>query len=133
MKHFENPWNPSWEEIHAWGYRKRAKHPCQDWELALLWKGFEDLYIELASDDSCPKQKFFLSILYFRVGDAVRSKYQTCSEHDLRDFIAKAENVTHANIKLWQERSLNLLLSPESFRYHDWCGGNLAKKSAPKG
>ena len=126
MASFSDPWNPTWPEISDWAFDLEAGHPCQDWELALLWRGFEDLYLELAADESCPKSGFFLSLLYLIVGDQVRRLPDSQIAFNLKDFIAKADRFNCRALEVWQQRSRDLLRHPEKFDYDQWCAGGLA-------
>ena len=73
LKHrpFVDPWNPSPGEIRAWAYDAESLEPCQDFKLALSWSWHEKALLECASDDRCPKRRYFLDVLYLIVGNAV--------------------------------------------------------------
>ena len=129
MSAISDPWNPMPAEIREWAYTADAKFPCEDWDLALLWTGFEDLFLEFAGDDNCPNQQFFLSMLYLMVGDSVRRGVDHHVEFNLKDFIRKARKYDHEALRVWSSRSQNLLRNPECFDYEDWCSGRLAEKS----
>ncbi len=96
--------------------------------MALLWQGYEDLYLELAADDNCPRNQFFLSILYLLVGDQVRRGTDYQVEFNLRDFIAKADAFNNKALQSWQARSIDLLSHPEKFDFEQWCAGGLASE-----
>ncbi len=128
MVTFADPWNPTWSEINDWAFDATAQDPCQDWGLALLWQGFEDLYLELAANDNCPKNRFFLSILHLMVGDQVRRTPDAQVAFDLKDFIAKADRFDSKALTTWQTRSSDLLRHPEKFDYDQWCAGGLASE-----
>ena len=66
-----DPWNPMPDEVREWAYDAEALAPCEDWDLALSWAQHERAYLELASDEACPKRRYFLAVLYLMVGDAV--------------------------------------------------------------
>ena len=120
------PWNPSSSEIREWAFDPESLAPCEDWDLALSWAQDERVYLDLASDDSCPKRRFFLSLIYLMVGDAVRSDFNVRPRPIIEGFIALGDEYRHHDIQLWQRRSRLLLLNPDSFDYADWCGGRLA-------
>ena len=126
MPEIKDPWNPTWSEIRQWAYDVDAEAPCQDWDLSLLWRGYEDLYLELAVSVDCPKKRFFLSILYLMVGDQVRSGTDHQAMFNLKAFIAKADAFDDKAIQAWQSRSIDLLNHPEKFDYEQWCAGGLA-------
>lgn len=50
--------NPTVEEIRLWAYSE-DEWPHDEWDLFLSWTREVDLFIELATDHSCPKQFFF--------------------------------------------------------------------------
>jgi hypothetical protein len=115
-----DPWNPSWEEILAWA-NSFDPDPCQDWELACVWKeGYFADYVRLAASKECPRRRFFLHLLYLATGDRVRRGHPRWQVESL---IAKGDGIRHPDIRRWQERSLALLAAPETFEYFDWGGG----------
>jgi hypothetical protein len=124
-----NPWNPSVDDIRQWAYDLGALAPCQDWELALEWAQHERLYLDLASDESCPKWRFFLGVLYLMVGDAVRTQFRNQPRALIEAFIARGEDYTDLHIKHWQKRSRELLEHPEQFDYRKWCGFGFANET----
>jgi len=124
---FRDPWNPSIEEVLEWAYDPDAEDPCQDWDLALTWVGYQTDYIRLACDKNCPKKLFFLHMLYLMVGDPVRSNYRSVSKEALLEFVQKGRYTSDQDVQLWHDRSLELLNDPGKFNYIDWCGGGLAR------
>ena len=61
-----------------WAFNKNAMSPEQDFDLMVACDpDFRDIILELASNDQCPKQLFFLRCIYIIIGDAVRSNYNT--------------------------------------------------------
>ena len=126
---FNDPWNPSSYEVKEWAYTIGAIEPCQDWDLSLAWVGFEDDFIGYASDASCPNADYFLHILYFMVGDSVRSKFNSTHESSVREFIKLGYASKNHKVRLWAQRATNLINHPEAFDYESWCGGQLAKSA----
>jgi len=122
-----DPWNPSVEDVLEWAYDPSSEDPCQDWDLALTWVGHQAEYIRLACDKNCPKREFFLHMLYLMVGDPVRSNYRSVSKEAVLAFIQQGRYTSDQDVQLWRERSLELLKKPDTFNYHDWCGGGLAR------
>ena len=123
MKH---PWNPSNAELREWAFDADSEIPHTDFDLALTWLGDERLYFSLAADDSCPKRRFFLSLLYFMVGHAVRTRFRDWPRPIIDGMVANGDNYSHADIRTWQQRSRELLANPDAFDYDDWCSGRLA-------
>jgi hypothetical protein len=72
-----NPSNPSSEDIRRWAFDAGAEEPVQDWDLLLSTVAQENFFLELASNDDCPKSEFFLALLYLITGDAVRTDYKS--------------------------------------------------------
>jgi hypothetical protein len=124
----EDPWNPTAQEIEEWAFDRKSLEPAQDWMLALTWKREEKLYLELASNDKCPKQKYFLQLHYFIVGDAVRSKFQTNEQAIIKGFIEKGKAYSDSGVVKWIQRSEELIKHPDQFHYGLWCGGKLANQ-----
>jgi hypothetical protein len=124
-----SPYNPSAEDLRLWAYDAESFEPKQDWDLVLSWTPYDDLFMEFASDLKCPKTDYFLALLYFIVGDAVRKNCQTETKHDIEALLQKAEkHFPNHRIYLWVRRSRDLLAHPDTFRYGDWCAGILARK-----
>lgn len=128
MNYFANPWNPQPEEIRAWAYDANAPWPHQDFDLALSWARHEKAYLDLAADVTCPKQNFFLSMLYRVVGDAIRHEYKSVPKPILLGFIERGSSYTAPGIREWQTRSMALISDPSQFDYYLWCAGGYAQK-----
>lgn len=124
----QDPWNPSASEIEEWAFNKKVVEPTQDWMMALCWKREEKLYLDLASNNECPKRKYFLKLLYFIVGDAVRSDYTTNEQLIISGFVDRGRSYNHPDIVKWVIRSAELMAKPSMFQYGNWCGGKLASK-----
>jgi hypothetical protein len=123
-EHFHNPWNPTAEEVRAWAYDADATHD-QDWELAVIHSGYDELLIELAADSSCPNAGFFLACLYLLVGDYVRTEGRSQPGLDLPALFERAESTTDPDLHLWVVRSRDLIRHPEKFDYKRWCCGSI--------
>ena len=122
-----DPWNPSADDVRAWAADPVATEPCQDWDLALSWARHDGTYLRLASDDACPNRRFLLRVLYLIVGDAVRTGYRSATRIDVEALLARGAGHRHPDVRLWRERSHDLLAHPEAFDYDDWCAGGLAR------
>jgi hypothetical protein len=123
-----DPWNPSPDEIREWAYDATGLAPCEDFDLALEWTRHERALFECASDENCPKQDFFLHVLYLTVGDAVRSNYHSTARPILEGFIKRGDGYPHKAIQNWQKRSRTLMKYPDQFDYQAWCAGGLVRK-----
>jgi len=122
-----SPYNPSAEDLSHWAYDASAMEPVQDWDIILSKCPYEPLYMQFASSRNCPKQEYFLSLLYFIVGDAVRTNYQTRSRDDVERLLKDAEqNFPAYWVHLWMKRARALIAGQQEFRYDDWCAGALA-------
>ncbi|HEY8993837.1 MAG TPA: hypothetical protein VIM71_04075 [Lacunisphaera sp.] len=121
--------NPIADDIRRWAFTPDAEEPVQDWDLLLAATDQEDLFMELASDDACPNAEYLLGVLYFIVGDAVRTEYRTHSKAHIEGLLKKAEaRFPKRCIYLWVQRSKYLMVHPESFHYDEWCAGILARR-----
>lgn len=128
---FHDPWNPTHDEVVAWAFDADALAPDQDFHLALSWaRSLERTYVDLASDEKCPKRRFFLDVLYLMIGDAVRSQFRSVARPLVEGFIELGDGIEHPDIRLWQSRSRRLLKHPKEFSYEAWCGGGLARTAA---
>ena len=124
-----SPQNPNAEEITHWAYDARAGEPVQDWDIVLAGCPYESLYMKFASSSDCPKQEYFLAVLYLIVGDTVRTQYQTRSREDVERLLAEAEQRFPSHcVHLWTKRARELIAGQRVFRYDDWCGGVLARE-----
>ena len=124
-----DPYNPIAEDIRRWAFDAEAKEPVQDWDLMLSTVAQEDLFLELASNDECPKADFFLALLYLIAGDAVRTGYRSHPRDAVESLLKKAEaRYPKRCIYLWIRRSKHLMAHPEEFQYDDWCAGVLARE-----
>jgi hypothetical protein len=123
----EDPWNPSAKEIEGWAFDAQSLEPEQDWDLALCWKREETLYLELASNEECPKRKYFVHILYLIVGDAVRAEYKNVPKPIIEGFVERGSQYSHPDIKTWAQRSKQLMKNPTLFNYEEWCAGKHAQ------
>jgi hypothetical protein len=124
-----SPYNPLAEDIRRWAFDVGAEEPVQDWDLILADVDQDELFLELASDDACPKADYFLALLYLIVGDAVRTDYVGCNKDRIEALLKKSEaSFPKRCIYLWAKRSKHLIAHPEAFQYDDWCAGFLARK-----
>jgi hypothetical protein len=127
MPAMPDPWKPTPDEIREWAYKRDAVEPCQDWDLALAWTRHEQALFECTADDHCPNRRFILGVLYLVVGNAVRSGFRTVARPIIEGFIARGDEFAHSDIRLWQQRSKELLQHPEMFDYQYWCAGGFAQ------
>jgi membrane dipeptidase len=122
-----DPYCPAAEEIRAWAANPDALEPVQDWDICVDWLNCPDLILSLATDASCPKQSYFLHILYFLVGSAVRSRFQSPRKLEIEILLDKGRGVDHPLVAEWLRKSEELLASPGLFDYELWCAGGLAR------
>lgn len=122
----KDPWNPQKEELRQWAFDADLPWPEQDFDLAVSDMLFADIILELAADNHCPKQPFFLSCAYLIVGDAVRTNFEVCSRTDIQHFLSRAVQTSNQYLVTLAERSYLLIQNPETFDYEQWCGGGLA-------
>lgn len=125
---FEEPMEPRPDELRLWA-DSFALEPTQDWDLA-IWDsdGLADLFFELAQDGSCRNHRYFLHLLYGRVGDAVRSG---CVDESIRQLIARSATTEDASRRLFAHRAAALVRSPATFEYEEWCGGGFSRGDEP--
>ncbi len=116
---------PNETELRAWACDADADWPVQDYDLMVVLLGLNHVIIELAADNNCPKQRFFLSCCYLIVGDAVRTEFKSESKQAILHFLNLAEATQHAQLLKFVARSEQLLADPSLFDYDLWCDGGL--------
>lgn len=121
---FKAPMEPTADEMRRWA-DSGSLWPEQDWDLC-IWSddALLDTFVELAADDRTPKNEFFLSLLYGRVGDAVRSG--TVSKRTV-DLIEELGDSDHQPLRRFAQRAKTLLARPELFDYDGWRRAGLSK------
>jgi hypothetical protein len=116
-------YRPTLDELRKWAFDVNAMAP-QDWDLVISCDPkYDNLFLELAADNRCPKCGDFLSVLYIAVGDAVRYGFGTRTRESTEGLIAMGDRYTHPEIQKWQLRSRNLIEHPATFDYWHWCRG----------
>jgi hypothetical protein len=130
----KDPWIPTQDEIVAWAGDPASQEPMEDWDLVVLIQAPNArTYLQLAANDGCPKQEYFLHVLYLLVGDAV-FVFNGGGSLDiprLEVVIAQGDEYPHRDIVSWQIRSRELLRHPETFEYEAWCSYGFAGESSP--
>eukprot|EP01006_Ploeotia_vitrea_P051083 TRINITY_DN67525_c5_g12_i1.p1 TRINITY_DN67525_c5_g12~~TRINITY_DN67525_c5_g12_i1.p1 ORF type:complete len:162 (-),score=33.35 TRINITY_DN67525_c5_g12_i1:584-1018(-) len=129
---FKDPFNPTEAELRQWAYLD--EEAAEDVELEQdfdLYVGenaaFQDLIIELAGDDKCTQQKFFLSCAYLIVGNPARQKFaDDDAKAKVLEFLLKVKAKDSEKLNLLHSRAEALLAAPETFEYDKWCSGGLA-------
>ncbi len=123
-----DPWNPSPKELRAWAFQSDTPWPDQDPELAISGiESLDPLVLELAQDDRCPKQEFFLGVLLFAVGDAFFDGSEAGPDRAQR-LVDLATGIAHPWIREWRRLSVRLIGHPSLFEYDSWCGGELLEE-----
>jgi hypothetical protein len=124
---FKDPMGPTADELRRWA-DSGSYTPEQDWDLC-IWSddSLLDTFVELATDDRTQKHEFFLSLLYGRVGDAVRSGMVSKRTVGLIEELGDSD---HQPLRRFAQRAKALLATPQLFGYDDWCRGGLSKDDA---
>jgi hypothetical protein len=117
---FQDPWNPTQDEVRAWAYDAETFEPDQDWELSMSLDIHESVLLECAGDPNCPKQSFMLRVLYLNVGDAVRTGFKSTPREIVEGVLARADACPEPLIQLWLERSRELIAHPKQFKAAWW-------------
>ena len=116
------------KQLRVWAYDPaKFVNVGQDFELWVGQMQHQNVVIECASDDSCPKQCFFVKCAYLIVGDAVRSADFNNTESDVLAFIRRAEETGNEYLLEFAWRAKALIENPSDFDYDSWCGGELAR------
>lgn len=122
-----NASNSIYKELRDWAFDTNADWPTQDFDITIGELSFSKIILELAVDQNCPKQIFFLQCAYFIVGDAVLTDFQTESKEDITNFLNQASNTDSDILLSFVKRSKELMRNPTKFDYDHWCDGGLAK------
>ena len=117
-----NPSNPTTEEIEEWAY-SNDEEPDQEWELFLIWKADFELYLKFASDASCPKEEFFLQLLYYWVWRNIRHEVIDNELESYTHIFQLAEKVNTPYVRIWLERSKKLMANNQTFTESQWWEG----------
>ncbi|MCX2836141.1 hypothetical protein [Microbulbifer thermotolerans] len=117
--------NPSVEEIRLWAYSAK-EWPHEEWDLFLSWTREVDLFIELAADDKCPKQDFFLHMLYYIVGTTFSEPNKTDKLDRIKSYAEKGSGFNQAAIRDWRNNVSDLLNNRVKYNYDNWRGGIFA-------
>ena len=115
---FERATAPTVDELKVWA-DSDAMQPMQDWDV-MIWDSDElaDQFFELARAGACRKNRYFLHLLYGRVGGAVRSDRVDSS---IRQLVERSARAGDQGLGLLAERAQYLLENPATFDYGDWC------------
>eukprot|EP01006_Ploeotia_vitrea_P005153 TRINITY_DN116470_c0_g1_i1.p1 TRINITY_DN116470_c0_g1~~TRINITY_DN116470_c0_g1_i1.p1 ORF type:complete len:134 (+),score=25.98 TRINITY_DN116470_c0_g1_i1:101-502(+) len=126
-KPFQSDFSPSEEELRHWAYvdQQTADDAEIEQDLDIFVAGdFPDLVLELAADDTCTQQQFFLHCAYFVVGDHAKRKFKDRS--GCKEFLKKAKQYKHPKLDMLVGRAEQLMANPATFEYNKWCLGGLA-------
>ncbi len=111
--------NPTVAELRAWAAAGEPE-PMQDFDLivSMLEPGTElfDLI------DAGTAGYFFLHCLYIRAGELVGGQHV----ERLTPLIEVGLEHLHRSVRVWAQRSADVIADPSTFDYRTWCGGGLA-------
>ena len=111
-----NNWNPTLDEVRAWGYDAEAWLCDQDEDLALYAPRYISVLAALALDAACPKKDVALQYLNLYARDAFERRGYI-SESEIDAFLEAAQSLTqtaHAGLRKWAEY---VIQKAESRRY----------------
>ncbi|WP_144391789.1 hypothetical protein [Pleionea sediminis] len=115
----KHPENPTCEEIEEWAYSDEEA-PHQEWELFLIWKQEFELDLKFASDILCPKEEFFLNLLYYWVWQNIKHEYKDSDLDNHKALFKQAAKVNTPYVKIWLKRSLKLIDDKNSYSEEEW-------------
>ena len=115
---FEDPWNPTPEEIRQWAHGN-AYSPEQDWELAAYQ--YPSLLIELIDDSTVHRwvRCFLLGALYVYAGDYFRGGRVLADWPDPSSLLGDASDRA-LPLQRWADRARKLLAGEVPYTYEDW-------------
>lgn len=114
--------SPTINEIRQWAYSEN-EWPDEEWDLLLSWTKEIELFIELATDCTCPKQSFFLHMLYYLVGITFTEPDSPDKFERIKRYSDKGIGIRHGDIKAWRCNIDDLLLNKAKYDYNNWRGG----------
>ena len=117
--------NPTSEEVRKWAYSE-DDWPHDEWDLFLSWTREVDLFIELATDNECPKKDFFLHMLYYLVGTTYGEPEKSDKLDRIRYYSDKGVGIKHGAIRKWRKDIDDLLKQRVKYEYDNWRGGLFA-------
>jgi len=117
--------NPTIEEVRNWAYSE-DDWPHDEWDLFLSWTREVALFIELATDHKCPKQNFFLHMLYYIVGITYSEPNKTDKLDHIKNYSEKSTGIKHGAIRKWRSNVDDLLNNKVKYNYDNWRGGVFA-------
>jgi len=115
--------------VRQWAFDENTSEPEQDWDILIHHLPYEALYAELAGDNTCPKADYFLELLYFTVGYAMRHMETDEQTARIQYVVEQSKSSKAYLLKLFRDNVRMLRLNPELFQYEDWCAGKLARES----
>ena len=98
-------WNPTLDEVRAWGYDAEAWLSDQDEDLVLATPQYIPVLVALALDAACPKREVALQYLNLYARDALEWRSHR-SELEVRAFLEAAQALVrteHAGLRKWAE------------------------------
>ncbi len=115
----QNPAHPTIEEIDEWAYSE-VEVPHQEWELFLIWKSDFAYYLKYASDVNCPKEGFFLDLLYHWVWRNIKHEVIESNLHEYRKLFVAAEKINTPYVRIWLRRTKALMENNQAFTQEQW-------------
>lgn len=123
---FNDVYNPTVSEIRLWAYSDQL-WPEEDWDLYLVWKDEFLLYLELASDHKCNKQKNFQYLLYYTVAKQVNQlKDSDEIKILLKKYLDQSNSFKHGVVSNWRNELEILQRDISSFSYYKWINDGMA-------
>lgn len=100
-----NNWNPTLDEVRAWGYDAEAWLCDQDEDLALYAPRYIPVLVAFALDAACPKKDVALQYLNLYARDAFERRGHL-GESEVGAFLQAAQALSqtaHAGLRTWAE------------------------------
>ena len=120
-----DPVNPTPAELIEWAYSTDATYD-QDFDAIVASPEFSELLLQIADDDQCPNQLFFLHCLYRLVGASVASNGKFMPESDVRRLIKSGASGQSASLRRWAGRATVFVADPNAFDPSTWLDGGWA-------
>ncbi|MCA9383710.1 hypothetical protein KC909_05045 [Candidatus Dojkabacteria bacterium] len=114
---FEDPYNPTENEIRTWAYGEYYA-PVQDFELFIV--DYPLLVLQLAGDSRSKAKEFCLRSLYVWVGDIVRGDQIVEFEKVMKQVLDLAGSSKSIELQKFAERASELIANPDIYTYEKW-------------
>jgi hypothetical protein len=115
-------------EIQRWAYDADAPEPQQDFDLFIAgW--MSPLFVRFAIDNTCPKQDYFLNVLYLITCDVLESERTASLFQTLKELTGMAEAASATEVQRWARETEQVLSDSSTYSFDYWGSEGWRKQS----